>query len=123
MAEYKLGLGNTGVIRKADNTFIPEDEGNADYQAFLAWLQAGNTPDPAETAEEISARLGQAQEVAGQQTLQTDLKLNTVFATLKAATPAQISTFVDNQFAAFTVQQKAVMKLLIQVAALTVRRL
>ena len=32
----------------ADNAFIPFDEGNTDYQAYLAWLSEGNTPLPAE---------------------------------------------------------------------------
>jgi hypothetical protein len=34
------------VLRIADNTFIPFDPANTDYQAYLAWLAAGNTPTP-----------------------------------------------------------------------------
>ena len=51
---YKLNkppLGETesqSVIRLADNAFIPFDEANTDYQAYLAWLELGNTPLPAE---------------------------------------------------------------------------
>jgi len=37
-----------GVLRLADNTFIPFDPANTDYQAYLRWLEAGNTPEPAE---------------------------------------------------------------------------
>jgi hypothetical protein len=29
---------------------IPPDAGNTDYQAYLAWLEAGNTPEPAPKA-------------------------------------------------------------------------
>jgi hypothetical protein len=43
---YQLTTGNT-ILRLADNAWIPQDEANTDYAAYLAWLEAGNTPDPA----------------------------------------------------------------------------
>ena len=36
------------VLRVADNTFIPFDPDNTDYQAYLLWVSEGNTPDPAD---------------------------------------------------------------------------
>ena len=38
----------TGVLRIFDNAFIPMDEANTDYQAYLKWVAEGNTPLPAE---------------------------------------------------------------------------
>jgi len=39
----------TSVKRLSDNAFIPFDPANTDYQAYLKWLEAGNTPLPADT--------------------------------------------------------------------------
>ena len=38
----------TCVKRLSDNAFIPFDPANTDYIAYLAWLEAGNTPEAAE---------------------------------------------------------------------------
>jgi len=34
-------------LRLEDQACIPPDPANTDYAAYLAWLEAGNTPDPA----------------------------------------------------------------------------
>jgi len=38
------------VIIKTETSCIdiPNDPDNTDYQAYLRWLEAGNTPEPAE---------------------------------------------------------------------------
>lgn len=45
-AAYQLTSG-TGILRTSDGAFIPPDPANVDYQTYLAWVAAGNTPDPA----------------------------------------------------------------------------
>lgn len=40
------------VHRLSDNAFIPFDPDNTDYQAYLKWLEEGNTPLPADVPTE-----------------------------------------------------------------------
>jgi hypothetical protein len=42
----------TVVLRIADNTCIPFDPANTDYQAYLEWVAEGNTPTPANEVTE-----------------------------------------------------------------------
>lgn len=52
MQPYQLVVdpvtGSTNAIfRRADAAYIPPDTNNKDYNDFLTWQSAGNTPDPA----------------------------------------------------------------------------
>ena len=53
MNNYKLLKNFSGqpmnvVQRLSDNTYIPFDPNNVDYQAYLKWLSEGNEPIPAD---------------------------------------------------------------------------
>ena len=53
MINYKLFSG-TSVFKMEDNAVvmcIPFDPANTDYQAYLRWLEEGNTPEPADQPE------------------------------------------------------------------------
>jgi len=40
------------VKRLSDSAFIPFDYQNTDYLAYLAWVEAGNTPLPPDQPEQ-----------------------------------------------------------------------
>ena len=48
---YNLTKDGYMIQRLSDNAFIPFDPANTDYQAYLTWLEAGNTPEPADEPE------------------------------------------------------------------------
>ena len=48
---YKLFVSKTGikfVVNLSENSQIPFDLANTDYQAYLKWLDEGNEPLPAD---------------------------------------------------------------------------
>ena len=60
---YKLindRFGNAAcVVRTSDNASIPFDPDNTDYQAYLKWLDEGNTPQPADSSQDLSENTGE----------------------------------------------------------------
>lgn len=74
-ASYQLTSNPNFVLRVADGAYIPTAPGNKDYQAYLAWVTAGNTADPAPVpskptsipAGDFLARFTAAEQAAVQQ--------------------------------------------------------
>lgn len=55
MITYKLqknSFGELASVLRSDGWQIPMDPDNSDYAEYLKWLEAGNTPLPADTPEE-----------------------------------------------------------------------
>jgi hypothetical protein len=52
MKQYKIQKNQAGdaaaVIDIENNASIPFDPANSDYQAYLKWVEEGNTPLPAD---------------------------------------------------------------------------
>jgi len=49
MITYSLTILNYNqILLRSDGVSIPFDPANTDYQAYLKWLDEGNTPEPAE---------------------------------------------------------------------------
>ena len=49
---YQLTSGDC-IKRLADNAFIPPDPANVDFVQYQAWLDEGNTPEPAPEPEPV----------------------------------------------------------------------
>lgn len=51
MDTYKLTKnirGEVNSVTRHDRWVIPFDPDNTDYQRYLKWVEAGNTPEPAD---------------------------------------------------------------------------
>lgn len=46
---YQIGP-NSIIVRESDGAHIPPVEGNADYQAYLVWVEEGNAAQAVEDA-------------------------------------------------------------------------
>ena len=51
LSKDKITNKEIGVFRTSDGACIPFDPANTDYAEFLAWLEAGNTPLPADEGQ------------------------------------------------------------------------
>ena len=46
--DIDTGLDANHIKRLVDETYIPFDPANTDYQEYLKWVAEGNTPEPAD---------------------------------------------------------------------------
>jgi len=46
--DFNGNVSSEYIKRLSDGAIIPFDSANTDYQAYLAWLDEGNEPEPAE---------------------------------------------------------------------------
>jgi len=62
---YQLSTFPESIIR-SDGACIPPDPANTDYAAYLEWVEAGNTPEPApEPVAPVELTTEQKLEAAG----------------------------------------------------------
>lgn len=96
---WKSFLDNTiiGYLHTVNNSTIPINPGNIDYQKVQEWMAAGNTPEPAYTQAEINAfqaetdraqEIYEAQESTGLRHITVQQAYNYIDNTLNAATTA-----------------------------------
>jgi len=114
-------LTRTSAIRRTtDGASIPADSRNIDYQAYLAWVTAGNTPiprDAQEVSDEAAHDAKMAQEAADVAAARTHTKLKA----LAAMTPAQVQTWVAANVTNLAQAQDAIATLAIAVSVLARR--
>ena len=103
---YTVLAGSDCIRRDADGAIIPPDRGNRDYEAYLAWLAAGNapTPLPAPTLAELKAERRAAlaerrrrAETAG--TRVNGMSMSTDEKTQGKLTAAVVASVLDNAYA------------------------
>jgi hypothetical protein len=91
---YKLLKGG-GIFRAIDGVSIPPDPANNDYAEYLAWIAAGNIPDPADVLNPKIAIQAQIDSLEREQLLprvsrEGLLLTMETFGAMQGITPAQL---------------------------------
>jgi hypothetical protein len=85
---------STSIIRDADGASIPVDQNNVDYQIYLAWLAAGNTPTPY-TPDLLTPFIASVQSALTESDKTMDRIQEAVSLGLTTATATDVVTFVN----------------------------
>ena len=90
---YTLTQSSFSVVRAEDGTCIPFADGNTDYAQYLAWIAAGNTPDPyiapiSDKTKAIEAALQSALDAKAQERGYDDIKAASDYAADMPAVPS-----------------------------------
>ena len=74
-------------------------------------------------AARVAAQAARKAELAERKQLKADVKIDEVFDQLRITTLSQINAFVNSTFSGMNAQQRKVIKMLVQVAVITLREL
>jgi len=121
MARYRIA--KVGVVDTAngDALILPNRPGWAEY---VAWLAAGNIPDPMLVIPHVVTPAEQAalDELAAQDVIYETLRTDAAIQALRTRTPAQVDAWIDAQINSLA-DAKAVLKILARILALIARRM
>ena len=74
---------STTILRRIDNSYIPDDPANRDRQEYEAWIAEGNTPDPPDPLSPVTTiasfaflnRFTEPEQLEMQNTANSDAKI------------------------------------------------
>lgn len=104
---YKL-TQSPSILLREDGAYIPADPANSDYQQYLAWVAAGNTPEPyVEPVPTVAQKLSQldAENTLTQRNLRESIML--MAQAIKTINPALDLTAIPGVAKVFEVESQA----------------
>jgi len=117
----KYKIKNNFIFDSEQNSTIPMDERNQDYQQYLQWVKEGNTPDPEDplTPEEIAA----AAEAIRSNQERLEILADNKFQAFITKTPTQVKSWTKNSFPSLTLAEQNDLITIVQAICILGRRL
>lgn len=101
MADYQIfdqsDYVNACVVRNSDKMCIPIDNNNCDYIIYLAWVDAGNTPDPSPNVTQIDTNINAESNLKGSDWDVIKYRDQTDHGSGTDLTPAQYQTLLQER--------------------------